>query len=302
MATRNRTPQFLTIRHGMMRKRAPVSDPSEPGQQTMADGQKSLLNETGTATSDLPPVWVDTVEQVNEGIRRIKSRLQELTTAHTQHLLPGFDDVDGKEQEVEVLTAEISRLFKTCEAKIRLLGTTTQNIQQTQNEKKVLANQQSQLATQLSDLYTQFRKSQKGYLSKLKGQKQMESDMVVGTDEEQALDAQDSGFSQDQERIVRLNDMMLREREQEITKITQSIEDLAVLFKDLQKLVIDQGSILDRIDYNIEHTQADVNEAVVAIVKADKLQKQNKLMLCIYILLMLCGALALWLIIKHSKK
>ena len=54
---------------------------------------------------------------------------------------------------------------------------------------------------------------------------------------------------------------MLRERDQEITKIVQSIYSLNSLYKDLQTLVIEQGSLLDRIDENIEKSVVSVSQA-----------------------------------------
>ena len=57
------------------------------------------------------------------------------------------------------------------------------------------------------------------------------------------------------------NDTAIAQREQEINDIAKGIIELADIFKDLQTMVIDQGTMLDRIDYNVEKMVVDVKEA-----------------------------------------
>lgn len=48
-----------------------------------------------------------------------------------------------------------------------------------------------------------------------------------------------------------------RQRSKEIKTLVTTINDLAVLFKELSVLVVEQGTVLDRIDYNIECAHKD---------------------------------------------
>ena len=50
-------------------------------------------------------------------------------------------------------------------------------------------------------------------------------------------------------------DVLAEERDREVRNILTSIADLAQIMKDLSTLVIDQGTVLDRIDYNMEQAR-----------------------------------------------
>lgn len=80
------------------------------------------------------------------------------------------------------------------------------------------------------------------------------------------------------------NTVIASQREQEVNSIVKSIVDLNDIFKELAQMVADQGTILDRIDYNIEQTQTQVYEGFKQLQKADNYQRKNRKMCCIIIL------------------
>merc|ERR1719361_2583867 len=91
------------------------------------------------------------------------------------------------------------------------------------------------------------------------------------------------------------------EREKEIIKVAQSINDLATIFRELSVLVIEQGTILDRIDYNVEQSLHKVKSGTNELRKADEYSKKARTMKCILFLLCIITVLTLILIFKHTK-
>ena len=80
-----------------------------------------------------------------------------------------------------------------------------------------------------------------------------------------------------------------------VLAVNSSIVELNTLFKDLSTMVIDQGTILDRylksrrlkifrIDYNVEQASIRVTRAVESVTKAERYQRQDKKMHCIFCL------------------
>lgn len=80
------------------------------------------------------------------------------------------------------------------------------------------------------------------------------------------------------------NTQIAQQREHEINAVVKSIVELNEIFKDLSQMVLDQGSILDRIDYNIEQTHTQVYEGFKQLQKADAYQRKNRKMWAIIIL------------------
>lgn len=67
-----------------------------------------------------------------------------------------------------------------------------------------------------------------------------------------------------------------KHKDKEIEELAESVRDLAVLFKELSTLVIEQGTIIDRIDYNVETALVSTQKGRKHLVSARKAQKSNR--------------------------
>ncbi|KAI8085853.1 t-SNARE [Gilbertella persicaria] len=225
---------------------------------------------------------------------------------HRKHLLPGFDDRTSDETAIEGLTQEITNEFYRIKREIQRIRVGAHDSDQ---DDKLARNIQTSLATKVQDVSSSFRKQQSSYLQKLQGQENRKADILgleTGLSNEAAEllldeDAQ-VGFTESQLAVLESNEAAIDQREREVNQIAKSIHQLAEIFRDLQTLVIDQGSMLDRIDYNIEQTNLQVKDAVVQLDKGAYYQNKTRKRKLILLLILIIILLIVILIVKPKKR
>lgn len=278
MATRNQTATFLSLRENYQRRQHGLNQARYADHDLEANPRFSL-----------PPVWVDTKEACEALVVKIQDLMQRLDEAHRNRLVVRMDDeVEGaKDHEIDTLTRSITQMFRQAESKLREIAKIDNDTSDA--DLSVRVNVQRSMATRLQSLSWKFRKSQKEYLGKLKVQKQISPALLIEEEDVMSRSQASSAFllSQEEQNEFESNSRQLRERDQEIERITKSIEDLALVFKHLASLVIEQGTILDRIDHNIDLVVDRTEHGVLELEKAESYQKSNRANWCIVTLVVL---------------
>lgn len=71
----------------------------------------------------------------------------------------------------------------------------------------------------------------------------------------------------EEEMVEETNDLQDNKK---IDELVKNINKLSTIYKELNNLVIEQGSLIDRIDVNIESTLTHTKQAVAHLVAADE--------------------------------
>ena len=64
--------------------------------------------------------------------------------------------------------------------------------------------------------------------------------------------------------------------------------------------MVDQGTLLDRIDYNIQESAVKIEEGTKQIVQAEKTQKSSRMFLCIIALVVLIVVMLIVVIARNA--
>jgi len=270
----------------------------------------------------LPPRWADMSAEITEILTDIATKGHNLEKLHQKHVLPGFNDDDAKkieERKIEKLTQEITKGFHQCHGCLQRIEQLVRESKQagtiSNAEETMAKNLQISLATRVQDASANFRKKQSAYLKKLRGMGglgplspgERSSTPQPGSYLDPSMQESDAdrSFSQSTlqaQQMMHSNDAVIAQREREIEEIAQGIIELSDLFRDLQTMVIDQGTMLDRIDYNVERMHTDVKAAEKEIKVASGYQRRTTKRKIILLLFLLVAGMFILLLVKPKKR
>lgn len=286
----------------------------EPGNNGNGDNNIELIA--------LPPSFLDISEGIDENLDFISKKIDKLNGLYKKNLLPGFNDRTTDEEEIEKLNYTITTKFYECNNLVKRF----ESIKRQPNNKlkaddlNMLENMQKNYALKIQQLSSNFRKLQNNYIKFLKkdefeqlpsldksNQAIDQSTYNPAIDETEELESYSREAIKESSSILQqkssINDSMIRQREQEITKLAQGVLEVSSIFKEMQNMVIDQGTILDRIDYNLENTKVDLQNASQQLTRASHYQKRTQKCKLILLLSLIVFLLFMIVILKphHNR-
>eukprot|EP00475_Leptophrys_vorax_P005466 TRINITY_DN1329_c1_g1_i1.p1 TRINITY_DN1329_c1_g1~~TRINITY_DN1329_c1_g1_i1.p1 ORF type:complete len:296 (-),score=78.87 TRINITY_DN1329_c1_g1_i1:69-956(-) len=223
-----------------------------------------------------PPVWAEVCEAINLDIHNISQRLDQLAKLHNERLKVTFgNDEDSQDHKIDVVTKEITALLRRCENNLKRIATQGTENGLSPEEQSMRLNAMKGMAVKVRAQSQRFRAAQKDFLMKMKKREDFPIDIGDEPNEDGSIpldEIMEKGFTPQQMAEIEQLRRQGRERETQIIQIAQSINELAQMFKELSVLIVEQGSIVDRIDYNINQAKSHVESGLKEVRETKKIQ------------------------------
>lgn len=309
-ASRNLTEVFILLRNNAQQNKfmyANTNPTSDEKMSLVALDEELGMASAGTSTR-IPPEWVNYFDETQYEFTRIRSRMKQIRETQQNNIAkPNFAEDTVEQDKIDANTEEITHMLTHCQ---RLIGFIEKADVKSGTQQSLLRdNVAATLRMILTNMAGEFRSSQASYLKQIETRKETVDSFLFATSndwvnteilDDAPVDSTGEGLTMEQIQILLQNADMVKERERDVICVSKSIVELNTLFKDLASLIIDQGTILDRIDYNVEQSTMRVKSALKSVQKAEQYQKGDKKMHCIVCLSVSIVVLLILLIIVKT--
>ena len=246
------------------------SSPIENGKQKLIERNtsNSIYIEMSGKYFNSSNIFIEIFNNTKILLEQLSLNLTTLRAYQQKRILVKFneDENDEIDKQIKDLAHSMTDKVLCVEGNIRKLNS-YQKENLTDIERILNENMKLTLAQKLKEFTQEFKANEVNYSNSFKQFNSNNNNI-----DEEILDEDESNNN-----LCQINDgnEILLKRDREISKLLDSINDLASIFKDIQNLVQEQGTILDRIDYNIEEASDKTKEAHKHLIKANEHLKNN---------------------------
>ncbi|XP_026856299.2 syntaxin-3 [Electrophorus electricus] len=224
------------------------------------------------------------IKEIRTSIDKIDANVTEIK--HLYSVILSAPTSDQKTQDdIEAITNEIKKLANNARYKLKSIEQSLESIteERLSADMRIKKSQHAILGRKFVDVMTKYNEAQVEFREKSKGriQRQLEITGKNTTDEEleEMLDGGNVAVFTAGIMASGISKQALSEieaRHKDIMRLENSIKELHDMFVDIAVLVENQGSMIDRIETNMDQSVGFVERAVADTKKAAKFQKEAR--------------------------
>ena len=222
--------------------------------------------------------YIESYKKVNNILDDLLTNFASLKSFQQERIKPKFidEEIENKkiDKEIDKITIKMMKKIKFCESLIKVIK--SKKSESNTLLEKVKNNIKLYLITRIQNFSNEFRQNQQQHLKYLK-----EMGVITYNDNDNTNSSESFIDNKDEENknflYTKEDDinLQIKKRDEDINVLAKSISELSDIFKDLQSIVQEQGTILDRIDYNINLSYENTQQGLNSIKKAEEHQKES---------------------------
>ncbi|CAG0915716.1 unnamed protein product [Notodromas monacha] len=233
------------------------------------------------------------VEEVREQVEGIQAKVDRIRKIHSDLLTSPFE-AEKKRREREDIMQEIKRNCNKVRMKLKTMEHKIEEDERVDNgsaDLRIKKSQHSMLFRKFVDVMNDYNGALTDYSDRAK--KRLKDQLIDTGKEVTDNEVEDllskgttSAYTSDIIVDAKINKEMLQEiesRHEDLMKLENSIRELHDMFMDMAMLIENQGEMIDRIEYHVEHAKDYVARATEDMRKAkayqDKARKKKLMML-----------------------
>lgn len=222
-----------------------------------------------------PLDWVfRTAHDIKANLNQCKTKIEKLIKLQQKCLMPDFGDTNESLQGVNELTQQINSSLQAINQSINSLQIESTN----PDIVKIMSNIRTGLYDATKQFTIDFKLAQEGFTtSYYRGDR-------FKKNETQNLISFDVIYTDDAAANQRAMEMQQRQSNNELEELTRRAREVQQLFSDLATIIVEQGTVIDRIDYNISEALTNTQKGHEEVVEAEKYQKGSKMWVCAIIM------------------
>ena len=194
-----------------------------------------------------PPRYMDMYEQCNNLLQDLEIEFNKLKEEQQKRIVPSFDETNTKliNQNIQMISDRMTQKLKKCKYLTKELKTLLANSSLDDNIK---INMYQNLLNRLAEISREMQINEEKYIQKYQELNGYEEsyNTINNTNNLDSIETfQSHVFNSNKKKVD-----ITKERNKEIDQMVNTVNELKNIFQDVLNMVISQGTILDRIDYN----------------------------------------------------
>ena len=204
------------------------------------------------------PKYIQTYEKCNYLFREFDTEFNKLKEEQQKQIVPTFNETEAKliAQNIQIITQKMTIKLQECKNLTKELNTM---LVPSSLDEHIKTNMHQNLLNRLAETSKSLQINEEIYLKKYQEINGIEvNNSIINSVENYSFETEQTNFNFNSNKDCMDSLNILKIRNQNIDNILNIVNELHIIFEEVANMVLHQGTIFDRIDYNIYETRYNI--------------------------------------------